>query len=155
MRAKPTEIKALVSILEEGQHEDATAAVKAMLAHLEAMRSQERYLVLLWSHNQGKGSTSAVGPFTTLGQVQKSIEKGHGALSEASRPRAAYLSHPQALEASRDATEALVAAYHCQACGHPQLSHWSTHWWPVGRRRSAKDRGNPPGCILCDCKEKY
>lgn len=157
MRAKPTEIRALVSILEEGEHEDATAAVKAMLAHLEDMRSQERYLTLLWHHIPGKGLTSAVGPFTTLGQVQKAIEKGLGALSEASRPQAVYLSHPLALEPPEEGTEALVSAYHCQGCRHPKLGHWDKHWWPVGRQKSAKDKGNPPGCTIpgCDCRERF
>lgn len=158
MRAKPTEIKALVSILEDGDHEDATSAVKAMLAHLEEMRIERVGYVLVTAPRSGKGLTRAVGPYSTRGEALKGIDRGHGAPFPQERMIPAVLTSPGSIEAFREATEAIATSRYCGGCLHPTFAHMDMRWNAAIAQRgkpAPKPDWRPAGCVACDCKEKF
>lgn len=159
MRARPTEIKALVSILEDGEHENATSAVKAMLAHLEEMRIERTGYILVTAPRMGKGLTHAVGPYSTRDEALRGIVKGHGGPFPGERMVPATLRSPGSLEAFREATEAIATSKWCGVCSHPTFAHIDKRWnatLPV-KGKQVKPDWRQPGCVCpgCECKERY
>lgn len=145
MRAKPSEVKALVPVL-EADHESVEDAAKAVLETLSDLRRDDRQLLLI-RYQDGRPVIGM--PFSTVGQVQKALQKGLGGPGWA----LAYLRTPESVEASREAIEAVVEASHCNTCQHPRAAHIEKKW---NEALKGPAKWREPGCSIpnCTCKER-
>ena len=92
MAPKPTEVKKLVALL-EADHEDATAAAKAVFNLVEEMLWTREHYVLVAVHGNG-ALAQAIGPYPTRDKLMKDKDKRIIAPDSNSWYTIAMLRHP-------------------------------------------------------------